>query len=303
MRNLSMASAFLLFCAGAADAADCALAERYLALANDRIKAYAYRGSVADFSASRSRRVPPIRRGSSWVSSAPSPLEREDKARAVEAFVAAHELAPDDSSRARSLYQYASLLSREGDPQNAYPLIHDALTLSPQDKQIASLAAQIDAQIAKPTTEHLVRGLRDSLYRPLRVASLASTPKSTAPRPQRPVASGPSVNIPINFESGTSMVDDRTGPNVEVLAHALANAAFASRRFMFVGHADVRGGEAYNMPLSRQRAEAIYQAVILFEPSIKGRVAIVGRGSAEPIDPANNEAAYRINRRLQVLLE
>jgi outer membrane protein OmpA-like peptidoglycan-associated protein len=302
MRNLWMASVFFLFCVGAADAADCALAERYLAIANDRIKA----GVTAEASTNLHNSLAACPTYQAWQQlgelSAQSD-ERKDKAGAVEAFVAAHELAPDDSSRARSLYQYASLLNREGDPQNAYPLIHDALALSPQDKQIASLAAQIDAQIEKPTKEHLVRGLRDSLYRPLRVASLAPTPQSTAPRPQRPVASGPSVSIPINFESGTSMVDDRTRPNVELLAHALANAAFANRRFVFVGHADVRGGEAYNMPLSRQRAEAIYQAVILFEPSIKGRVAIVGRGSAEPIDPANNEAAYRINRRLQVLLE
>jgi flagellar motor protein MotB len=54
--------------------------------------------------------------------------------------------------------------------------------------------------------------------------------------------------------------------------------------------------------LSKRRAEAIYEVAVLIEPSLQGRIELSGKGSSEPLDPAHNEQAYRINRRLQVLL-
>jgi outer membrane protein OmpA-like peptidoglycan-associated protein len=45
------------------------------------------------------------------------------------------------------------------------------------------------------------------------------------------------------------------------------------------------------------------QAVVLLQPSLHGRIDVVGRGSSEPIDPGHDEEAYRANRRLQVLLK
>jgi phosphate transport system substrate-binding protein len=111
------------------------------------------------------------------------------------------------------------------------------------------------------------------------------------------------VSIPINFELGTTMVDSPTRSNISVLAAALADPGYSKQHFIFVGHADVRGIEPNNIVLSKRRAEAISQAVVLLQPSLEGRIEVTGRGSSEPIDPGNDERAYRANRRLQVLLK
>jgi outer membrane protein OmpA-like peptidoglycan-associated protein len=228
--------------------------------------------------------------------------------RAVDAFVSAHELASSDPERAHTLYQYARLLNLDGDPQNAYPLIKDAKALDPNDADIAALAGKIEQRIDNPTKEQIVRGLWDSMYKPLRVASIktvhsvAESAPASAPA-SVPASSAASVSIPINFELGTTMVDERTRANIAVLAEALADPTYAQQHFTFVGHADVRGVEPNNIVLSKRRAEAMAQAVVLLQPSLQGRIDVVGRGSAEPIDPGHDEDAYRANRRLQVLLK
>jgi peptidoglycan-associated lipoprotein len=99
------------------------------------------------------------------------------------------------------------------------------------------------------------------------------------------------------------MVDERTRANIAILAGALSDPANAQQHFIFVGHADVRGVEPNNLALSKRRAEALTQAVVLLQPSLQGRIEAVGRGSSEPIDQGHDENAYRANRRLQVLLK
>lgn len=285
---------------------DCALGQRYFALAQDRLAAFAS-DEAAEYLRQSIKACPTHEAYQQLGEVLAQSPERADQQQAVEAFVAAHELATSDEARARALYRYAQLLAREGDPQNAYPLIKDAQALQPDDPAIATLASNIQSQVEKPTQAQIVRGLKDSLYRPLRVASLtmaASAATATmAKRPPPARTTGPSVNIPINFVTGSTRVDDQTRPNVIELARALSDPGLQGQNFLFVGHADVRGDADRNLDLSRQRAEAIQQAVVLLEPSLDGRIEATGRGSNEPIDYGHDEQAHRANRRLQVLLK
>lgn len=282
-------------------AQDCALGERYFGLASDRLRNYnndEALGFLQQSIASCPTFAAYQQLGELYALSP----EKADKARAVDAFVEAHQLAQDDPSRARSLLHYASLLARENDPQNAYPLIKEARALDPRNDEIAKLELEIEHQVRNPTEQGLVRGLRDSLFRPLKVASSPSRSGSGAAASLKPVtANGPAINIPINFETGSTIVDELTQANVRVLARALADPSLAGRKFLFVGHADVRGADAMNMTLSTQRARAIFQSVLRLEPVLKDRIEVTGRGSSEPIDRRENEEAYRANRRLQVL--
>lgn len=227
---------------------------------------------------------------------AQSSTSRERK-RAVTLLISAHEAAPSDAARARTLYEYASLLTRDDDPQNAYPLIKEAQRLDPAAADIAALAAQVEARVRAPTQPQLVRGLRDSIYQPLRVAAVKANPP--APR----TSAGPAINIPINFLVGSTLLDEQTAPNVRVLAQALSDDSLKGRRFVLIGHADVRGDERANMVLSMRRAEAIAQALMLAHADLTGRIRATGRGELEPIDLGVNENAHRANRRLQVVLE
>jgi outer membrane protein OmpA-like peptidoglycan-associated protein len=176
--------------------------------------------------------------------------------------------------------------------------------LTPDDPDVLALTRTIQAQIDNPTREDIVRGLRDSWYRPLVVASVSGLSGSAAVSapPAAAPPGGPSVNIPINFITGSTRVDEETRSNIIVLAQALADSEFHGHRFLFIGHADVRGDSIRNLDLSRQRAEALSQAVIMLEPSLDGRIDVTGKGAADPIDPANHERAWRANRRLQVVL-
>ena len=291
--------------AAAGGTADCELAERYLGLARDRIAVFDNDEASAYLEQSIGR-CPTYAANQQLGELAAESPELDDKRRAVEAFVVAYSLADTPEGRSRTLYHYGRLLSREGDPQNAYPLLLDAQALAPGNSEVDALLKVVRGQIESPTPEQIVRGLRDSLYQPIMlVAAVSSAAIAEDRSPQQQVVTpiGPSVNIPINFVTGSTRVDGQTRGNVVILARALADPELRDRRFLFVGHADVRGDEFSNLALSRQRAEAIHEAIILIEPALIGRIETTGRGAYEPIDPGSNEQAWRANRRLQVLLQ
>ena len=223
---------------------------------------------------------------------------RADRVNAVDAFVSADSMATTDVARADTRLHYARLLDDDEDPENANNLIQQALALDPTNPAIASLSSRIEDEVQKPTREHLTRGLWNSMYKPLRIASLPNA--SRAPVADAPARS--SISIPINFETGSVMTDETTSSNITILAHVLADKGHPEQHFLFVGHADVRGNEQTNLILSKRRAEAIYQAVVAIEPSLRGRIKVTGRGSSEPLAPGHDERAYRANRRLQVVL-
>jgi outer membrane protein OmpA-like peptidoglycan-associated protein len=216
-----------------------------------------------------------------------------DNANAVDAFVSAHAHAPTSKDRAQTLFQYAALLNRKGDPQNAYPLIQQAVALDPSRPAIRSLAAEIDQKIKNPKTEEITRALRYSQFKPLKAGSVGRHGAAST--------TGAQVNVPINFVTNSTAVDEQTLANVATLASALADSALTGKKIVFIGHSDKRGDDSYNETLSRARAEAIGGTVIELEPQLRGMIAFEGRGSREPVNLGTDEASLRANRRLQVM--
>jgi outer membrane protein OmpA-like peptidoglycan-associated protein len=316
MRAIACWTLISAVCVGTSvHAEDCTLGQRYLSLAHDRIAAFANDDAMA-FLRQSVDACPTYDAYEQLGELAAQSPQREDKVKAVEAFIAAHARATSQQTRARALYQYAALLNREGDPQNAYPLIKEAHTLDPGNSQITTLAATVESEVQHPTQEHIVRALRFSLYQPI-VAPVrdsgsignpsttgSGTPKDAQSTPAHAVAAtGPSVNIPINFDTASITVDARTRPNIDLLAHALADSSLQGHQFKFVGHSDSRGGDQYNVNLSLQRAQAISELVVAIEPTLKGHIVVEGHGSREPIDAGADAPALRANRRLQVLVD
>jgi outer membrane protein OmpA-like peptidoglycan-associated protein len=281
-------------------AEDCALGQRYLSLAQDRIASFKNDEAIS-FLRQSIDACPTYAAYEALGEIAAQSTENEDKQKAVTAFVEADALASTPQARARTLYQYASLLNRDGDPENAYSLIKQARALDPINSEYVDLANAVEKQVQHPTEEHIVRGLHYSLYKPLRLAAAASGGSATSSQNARAV--GPSISIPINFDTGSIVVDPETKPNIAVLARALADPAMAGHEFTFIGHSDYRGGDQYNVALSLQRAEAISQSIIALEPSLSGRIKVEGHGAREPIDPGKDENALRANRRLQVIVD
>jgi outer membrane protein OmpA-like peptidoglycan-associated protein len=308
MRHLAIQGLLLagLMVAGPvlAQGKDCELAKRYVALAKQRAAAFET-DQERVFLRQSIEACPTYEAHERLGELGAQSSETAELGQAAESFVEAIALAPDSKARAHSLHQYAKLLTAAGDPQNAWPLITEARTLAPQNTEIRALEQRIGARIQNPSEEDIVRGIKGSLYKPIRVTSAAMASVGAARPAVAAIAHSarPSINVPINFVTGTTSLDERSLPNLEKLARALMDSAFTNQRFVFVGHADVRGDGDRNLQLSRERAQAVYGSLLEIEPSLAGRVEVVGRGAAEPLTLGRSEEDHRANRRLQVYIK
>jgi outer membrane protein OmpA-like peptidoglycan-associated protein len=287
-------------------AEDCVLGQRYLSLAHERVAAFKNDEAIV-FLRQGVDACPSYDAFEELGELAALSTERADKEKAVGAFVGAYTRASSSQERSRTLYHYARLLNQDGDPENAYPLIKQACALEPANAEYAALSNTVENQVQHPTEEHIVRALHYSLFQPLRTPDSSTTGAATGQglsKHQTPTGGGgPSVNIPINFDTATVIVDQETRPNIVVLAHALADPSMEGHEFTFIGHSDIRGGDQYNLNLSLHRADAISQSVIAIEPGLKGRIHVEGHGAREPIDSGSDARALQANRRLQVVIQ
>ncbi|HEX4387002.1 MAG TPA: OmpA family protein [Steroidobacteraceae bacterium] len=285
--------ASLLLSSGAFGADDCAQGKQYLAQAN----------AATDASA----KVPLLKKS---IAACPSydayqslgvalghSKNRRDWSGAADAFVRANTLAPSPKARAETLYQYASLVNDDGDPQNAYPMIKKAHALDPGRQDIADLSATISKEVAAPEKAQIVRSFGLSVYKPLTASGEGGGGGGAAADVTG--AGHHQSNLQIHFQFNSVEVIEGEG-QIDVLAESLADPANAGKEFVFIGHSDSRGDENYNKELSKRRAEAVRAQVIELQPALQGHIDVAGKGSSEPIDSGTDAAAMRANRRLQV---
>lgn len=182
------------------------------------------------------------------------------------------------------------------------------------------------AQTAAPTARQMIDALRGAprSLRNLGVEAEPETPPgpdgidpSNIPMPPLahpgaaaiPVVSA--ANAPVPRPAGAGMIDlalqfefdsDRLSPQdrttLNELALAMRSSELAGRRFLIEGHTDNKGNAAYNLRLSRQRAQAV-RALLVVQRVAPDRLFAEGKGSAEPIDPARPDAPE--NRRVRII--
>ena len=103
-----------------------------------------------------------------------------------------------------------------------------------------------------------------SSRRPLRRSSHAWPPASRSPVPMAPPpppASGPAVNLTVNFANGSADLTPDAIRTLDALGRALASQDLAGYRFRIEGHTDTVGSRDYNRALSERRAEAVVDYV------------------------------------------
>ncbi len=86
---------------------------------------------------------------------------------------------------------------------------------------------------------------------------------------------------------------------LDELAVALASPRLQGDRFRIAGHTDAIGDEAYNLDLSRRRAEAVVDYLARTHGISADRLIGEGYGESAPFDPANPTAGE--NRRVEVV--
>lgn len=123
-------------------------------------------------------------------------------------------------------------------------------------------------------------------------------PKGDAGAVAAPQTSAPVVDLPVvTFEFNSSDLTAQARQVLDQLSAALRSQELQGSRILIEGHTDTVGDEAYNLGLSERRAEAVgrYLAGQQVEP---GRLQILGRGEAEPI---NADGTAAVNRRVRVV--
>lgn len=132
-------------------------------------------------------------------------------------------------------------------------------------------------------------------------APKAGKPKSQpqpAPEPQSTTNSAEpgAVGLPITFAYDSARMLDES----RVLADRIGQLMSSEPLLALVveGHTDAKGGDGYNLTLSRQRAAAV-KAYLVQEYSIDpGRLVTLGKGKSEPVaenpyDGANRRVQFR----------
>ncbi len=102
----------------------------------------------------------------------------------------------------------------------------------------------------------------------------------------------------IYFELDSSQVDEE-GRQI-IGSHARFLAAHPELSIVLEGHADERGTREYNLALGERRAKAVRQLMVLQGVDPK-QIQVISFGEERPVALDHNEAAWRLNRRVEIL--
>jgi len=102
----------------------------------------------------------------------------------------------------------------------------------------------------------------------------------------------------INFASGSASIQSNSNKDLEKIYNLLIQAE--DSKLTIVGHTDNVGGDAANIPLSKNRAQAVVE--YLKQKGIpENRFQLIdGKGASEPVADNTSEAGKAKNRRVVI---
>ncbi len=124
---------------------------------------------------------------------------------------------------------------------------------------------------------------------------------ATAQPPAAAQASAPSVNLLVEFKSGSAELTPAAIRSLDELGKALASPQLAAFRFRIEGHTDTVGSPELNKALSDQRAKAVSSYLADKFGVAPARLEPVGMGSDDLAVPTGPQVPEARNRRVQVV--
>lgn len=105
----------------------------------------------------------------------------------------------------------------------------------------------------------------------------------------------------LNFEVNSVRLDlAKAKPAIEDMCTKMSDPRRQSHMFLIAGHADQRGSDQVNDPLSQGRADAVKTALVSQCGIPATRMEAKGYGKRYPLNPLNNEVAWEANRRVEL---
>jgi outer membrane protein OmpA-like peptidoglycan-associated protein len=121
-------------------------------------------------------------------------------------------------------------------------------------------------------------------------------PPAPEPEPPAPELPGPATVV---FDVGKTKLDQAAK---DELAYTIAMlSANPELRVELAGHADARGPDITNYKLGLRRARAV-QAHLVRNGVDKDRITAYSAGERRPVSRADDEEAFRLNRRVEVTI-
>jgi OOP family OmpA-OmpF porin len=142
-------------------------------------------------------------------------------------------------------------------------------------------------------------------------SSTAKPVSATSSASRQPAAHGaaadtsapaaPSVNLTVNFPTGSSELTPAARSSLDGLGKALASNDLAEFRFRIEGHTDNVGSREENLSLSQKRAEAVVSYLTSQYNVAPARLEAVGMGQERPLIDTPPQTPEARNRRVQVI--
>jgi OOP family OmpA-OmpF porin len=140
---------------------------------------------------------------------------------------------------------------------------------------------------------------------PAQAAPSTAHPVSASSGPARPkpaaTESGPSVNLTVNFPTGSADLTPGARASLDGLGKALSSEDLKSFRFRIEGHTDNVGSAEENRVLSQKRAEAVVSYLSSQYKVDPSRLEAVGMGEDKPLVQTPPQTPEARNRRVQVI--
>lgn len=130
-----------------------------------------------------------------------------------------------------------------------------------------------------------------------------------APRRYRPAAptpavaneSEPSVNLSVQFATGSAQLTPAAVHTLDELGRALSSNKLATYRFRIEGHTDTTGNPEHNQQLSDERAHAVVDYLAQHFGVDRSRLEAVGMGESHLLVPTGQNVPEPRNRRVTVV--
>jgi len=136
---------------------------------------------------------------------------------------------------------------------------------------------------------------------PAHPVSTEARPAMRAHEPSPASDAAPSVNLTVNFPTGSADLTPGARASLDNLGKALASSDLAGYRFRIEGHTDNVGSKEANLALSQQRADAVVSYLTSQYNVAPSRLEAVGKGQEDPLVPTPPQTPEAKNRRVQVI--